>query len=1639
MAASVVYGVVALVSAAATAYVSVDARKKAKAAANAIKNSRSSDAQKQMFKNAVAAKQIVMGHSVLSGPMVFACEEGSPNDAGEGEWLHIVVHIAGHVCDDVTHVWLDDSALIREPSADGADIRFRHSNGLGNVYIYLGEHGANGAPATLRNLPDWSDNMIGEDQCFAHIKLKSDPSKWPGGIPNPKFAVRGLKVFDPRTNQTAWTDNPALLVRWYRNELKQGVALDDTYITAANVCDETVATPEGDEKRYRCNYSFMADQAPRKTLDVLRATCDGLSLRVAGRHAFQVGAYYGPGVVTIGEDDILEDISITPDVRRRDRINTVSATYTDPDSNWNEVDMPRVVHEAYREQDGYDIVEDLDLTAVPSPYQAQRLALINILTVRNAVSIELTCNLRATQLLPGTVFRLDFPENEWHGVEFKVEKWKYANKGVVTLTAKQTMESHYTWNESTAIVPTRPGMPQLIDHTQVELVTNLQYITLSDSNTLQAVITWDHRSYGGVTYELTFFQNGSLLRRVTTVDKQYRLQDGFTVGQYEVQVVAINGYEQRSPVASLAFSAAGPVTPIGVDITAGNWNLELKPISAGIVNFDTMYDFALGFEQGATDEQVEQYIVGRAKVITVSNLKANATYQIAVREVSRWGKSGWYRSSAQTTFNSDDVLELIDGKVTQEMLDGNLNDFLTQVDERSKETQESVADLDISLGNIQQLNSNLSLSVLGVTSSVAAMADEYQRRFLNGEAMIGAVVQVDPETGQIINLAFNYADQKFTQAGLLIDGVKASVTIQSQEIKRVELETGDRLTEAEAQIVVQAGLISQKASYSEVNEIVAGAIDAITPARSWQFNTTNEGWTGATWVAGGHVTGTAFSIAGLDINADENPVFRIRVQSSAVGTLSWNGGAQNVALKQPADPGQFEVIILTLTEADGWTGAIQSLEINFDATIDFIEVGKPSAAEQALEDLTARTTHIEQVLDPANARWGIYVTQEYWDGNALTLTDVQQQIDAYDAEWSISATFQELSANDTIAKANSAQSWVNAATANITDVVSSYVSQPGGINDQLEDADSRLNSAQQEIDALEGSITQTITSLSDVQGALGLDEDAGFNDIMGAYKDFLAKQEFQEQKISFAYAEQKISANSTAIASQAQRTLELAAFQTEQQATLTQVQRAIATQEQALTDSVEQLTAKIETDDAEVLASAKEYTRAAVGYCVDAEGNITSETDAVLCVQSGNTWIQGPLAEHIRNLSIQNAAGETATISDMMQAFENEEGKLIVRGGMTVNNEGKISGFVNTNDGTLSQADFIADFFRIGTMNGESFETVFGLDSVSRKLVLKGRLILDDGSLISNKDELQGKDGTIWGTLKLRDGIFPSDALATADFTARYGRAPILDDMLTYVSNDETTSSVKAFDGQSWVIPGLRLNGNLITPGSIYGDRIVAGSEISSPVIIGGEVRGGHAKFGPNENLSRGYNTVITENGLIETNNLKADGGEIDNLIVGENCEVRSTLTAGQIVGDIARPITVNVTSYQQVQVNRGQTQYIAMVTELDLGATSWGRNVIIPAGILFDDTEGAGDFLDVIINGQTVYTYDSNNTYRISSSGGSMGYSHVTYARQVYLPPNTPALLTMRKRTTLPSGSGWVYTYSYLAQQGFILWTTKS
>ncbi|MDR7119770.1 phage tail protein [Rheinheimera soli] len=100
-----------------------------------------------------------------------------------------------------------------------------------------------------------------------------------------------------------------------------------------------------------------------------------------------------------------------------------------------------------------------------------------------------------------------------------------------------------------------------------------------------------------------------------------------------------------------------------------------------------------------------------------------------------------------------------------------------------------------------------------------------------------------------------------------------------------------------------------------------------------------------------------------------------------------------------------------------------------------------------------------------------------------------------------------------------------------------------------------------------------------------------------------------------------------------------------------------------------------------------------------------------------------------------------------------------------------------------------------------------------------------------------GSNGAGFYTLTLREGVFPSNANASADFLNYIGRNPVNQDHLVYRNSAGTVSSAKMYSGGSWVAPTLLINGSLIATGSIAGDKILAGTEISGPIVTGGLLR----------------------------------------------------------------------------------------------------------------------------------------------------------------------------------------------------------
>ncbi|HAS6055311.1 TPA: hypothetical protein I7122_21500 [Vibrio vulnificus] len=377
---------------------------------------------------------------------------------------------------------------------------------------------------------------------------------------------------------------------------------------------------------------------------------------------------------------------------------------------------------------------------------------------------------------------------------------------------------------------------------------------------------------------------------------------------------------------------------------------------------------------------------------------------------------------------------------------------------------------------------------------------------------------------------------------------------------------------------------------------------------------------------------------------------------------------------------------------------------------------------------------------------------------------------------------------------------------------------------------------------------------------------------------------------------------------------------------ISELSRAISDTESALAETAKMLLAKITEGDEETLARASEYTRAAVGYCVDKDGNLTSHTNAVMCVAAGHSWLDGPLAEYIRNLQVTTGSG-TASVTNLAQAFVDADGELVARGAMLTDVNGKVSGIVNHQNGQISAIDLIADRTRIGTMNGSTFNPLLSLDAVKRELVLRARMVLGDGFVVDSKSELQSLSAPGMYSLKLRAGIFPDNATATNDFVQYFQRQPKKDEHLTYVSAAGDAASTKRFTGYGWTTPSVIVHGDMLAMGTVSGDRFKARTEIEAPILRGGlgEFAGSiTAKEGSLvEKLEIGsaggykvfiksvskpeYNVISVENGngdvvfSLQGNGqiYSVGGGHLDNLTLGKDCTVLGTVYAEQIVGDI--------------------------------------------------------------------------------------------------------------------------------------------
>ncbi len=403
----------------------------------------------QMVRQPITAHRVVYGETRVSGPVVFL-HTRAPAGTDKLDILHVAVVVAAHEVDAIGDVYLNDQVVALDENGQALAAPFvRDGTVFAQVWKHLGspDQAADAVLAANSN-GRWTNAHRLRGRAWLHAQFRYDDKAFPSGIPNLSAVVRGRRVYDPRTEGTAWSDNPALCVLDYlRAPFGLATPLDEidlaSFIAAANICDETVERPGGTEKRFTCNGVLDIAQRPIEALPPLLSSCAGRLTYTSGQWRLFVGAFLPP-IAGLSEAHARDTITVKPRRSRRELINTVRGTFLSPVHSWQPTDYPPVTRQAYLDEDGgEEVSENLDLPFTRSPYMAQRIARIALETRRKQLVVQFPANLAGLRLVAGETVAVTLTRLGLVEVPMTVSTWRMTEEMGVDLALHQDSPDIY--------------------------------------------------------------------------------------------------------------------------------------------------------------------------------------------------------------------------------------------------------------------------------------------------------------------------------------------------------------------------------------------------------------------------------------------------------------------------------------------------------------------------------------------------------------------------------------------------------------------------------------------------------------------------------------------------------------------------------------------------------------------------------------------------------------------------------------------------------------------------------------------------------------------------------------------------------------------------------------------------------------------------------------------------------------------------------------------------------------------------------------------------------------------------------------------------------------------------------------------
>ncbi|WJO32423.1 DUF1983 domain-containing protein [Pseudomonas monteilii] len=604
---------------------------------------RTSEPSSQTLRSSKAAARYVLGRVSTGGVLAWGQEQAG--DQTDGEWLHMVYVLSEGEIDGLEDIFLGEEVV----QAYGEHASYELITNPTQVNAFL-----------KANSPDWRDTQVGRGLSFVRLSFKYSAEKYPSGIPDVRFVLRGRRdIYDPRTGTAGYSENTALHILWFlRNRC--GVPDDEivfaSFANSASVCDEMLANADGSTSaRYRSGCVIGADESRTQVMQKLEAACGGKLIRVGGRWMLQVGAYYGPYDFEITEDMVIGTVTGSTEPTNDSAINTVRGTFVDPAQAWAETDYPEVSVSEWVVADGGEAAETLSFSYVSNPYQAQRLANIELRRRRAGGTLSIPMNFMGYNCRPGRSVKVNLPSLNIVG-EFIVTDWSMSADSGCNVSVAQNEPAIF---DDAVGQPYNPIGFIKLPAGGLGSPTGLAWSTEDIAESVQGTLSWA-APYGVVTgYAITIRQGATAVQAQQVPATALKLPlSGLPSGSYTMSVAAL-GPLTRSGEASITVSIDGPPIPESCVVQATIDTITLIPGNTLHGLNGGTYEYFFSTNPQATEGEY----LGQGLSLTHTGLAFASNYAYFVRSKNAYGVSAFLKVVASTSTDVENMLDALKDKI----------------------------------------------------------------------------------------------------------------------------------------------------------------------------------------------------------------------------------------------------------------------------------------------------------------------------------------------------------------------------------------------------------------------------------------------------------------------------------------------------------------------------------------------------------------------------------------------------------------------------------------------------------------------------------------------------------------------------------------------------------------------------------------------------------------------------------------------------------------------------------------------------------------------------------------------------------------------------------------------------------------